>query len=565
MRTSKKILRSLFLYILPILCAGLLNTIWPPTPELTIIHFGVLSSLILECVYLQWCFSALRRFPQTQMRRGITLFVASFMLLGVLTIAKYNFTHPGSTTARYLWYAYYIPFTFAPTFLVRASLCFGKADDYRTKKRWILLFLPPALLSVGILTNDLHQLAFAFPNGLDVWEEDYTHEAIHVLALVWIALMALCAFVLIIHSAFSRRLFKTAWYPALIAAGMVLYYILYAFPGDHPVFQLIHKMFPLSSFTCIAGIMLWESFILARLVVSNRDYPAIFSASSLNAGLADNSFQVREISDRGIRPQPFQLQKAAKNGEVLLPDGDTLLKAQPVQGGWFYWTENITELRRMQKELDETADYLNEENAMMRISAEMDEGRRATMLKTQLYDRVTESLRPQLEKLNALLEHPSEDETAFRNMLKVCSVLLAYAKRRSYLLLEASQTPVFENEELPLCLEESVRALRIADVECSLAAQPGLSVTADDAVKLYEAFESAVEAALPALASADVALTQSESGGVLLRLALSVQTDDLTADATETLRQRFAKIRYKIECSEILIVPIWKGRGGCRR
>ncbi|MDR9824326.1 histidine kinase N-terminal 7TM domain-containing protein, partial [Vibrio sp. FNV 38] len=133
-------------------------TIWPPTPELKIIHFGVLSSLILECVYLQWCFSALRRFPQTQMRRSITLFVASFMLLSVLTIAKYNFIHPGSTTARYLWYAYYIPFTFAPTFLVRASLCFGKADDYRTKKRWILLFLPPALLSVGILTNDLHQL-----------------------------------------------------------------------------------------------------------------------------------------------------------------------------------------------------------------------------------------------------------------------------------------------------------------------------------------------------------------------------------------------------------------------
>ena len=562
MRTSKKVRNVFLLYVLPILCVGLLNTIYPPTPELMIIHFGVLASIVLECLFLQWCFSIQRRFPQKQMRRNITLFVVSFMLLGVLTIAKYNFIHPGSTTARYLWYAYYLPFTFAPTFLVRASLCFGKADDYRLPRKWDLLFLPPALFSAGVLTNDLHHLAFAFPNGFDTWEQDYTHGAIYYLAVVWIALMVLSVCLLVICSAFSRRLFKTAWLPALVAAVMLLYYTFYALPGNHPVFQLFHKMFPLSSFTCIAGIALWESFILARFVVSNRDYPAIFAASSLNAGLADNSFQVREISDRGVRPQPEQLQQAAKSGEVLLPNGDTLLKAQHVQGGWFYWTENIAELRRMQKELDETADYLSEENAMMRLSAEIDEGRRATMLKTQLYDHVTESLHPQLEQLNDMLQNPPEDETAFRNMLKVCSVLLAYAKRRSYLLLEANQTPVFEKEELPLCLEESVRALRLADVECSFAAQPGLPVAADDAVKLYEAFESAVEAALPTLASADVALSQSKSGSVLLRLTLGVQTDDLTADATETLRQRFAEIRYKTDCSEILIVPIWKSRGG---
>ena len=528
MRTSKKVRNSFLLYVLPILCAGLLNTIWPPTPELKIIHFGVLSSLILECVYLQWCFSAQRRFPQKQMRRSITLFVASFMLLGILSVAKYNFTFSGSTTARYLWYAYYVPFTFAPTFMLRASLCFGKADDYRLPKKWGLLFLPPALLSAGILSNDFHQLAFAFPNGFDAWEQDYTHGAVYSLALVWIALTVLCIFVLVIRSAFSRRLFKTAWLPALVAAGAVLYYIMYALPGNHPVFQLLHKMYQLSNFTCIAGIALWESFIFARLVVSNRDYPSIFAASSLNAGLADNSYQVKKISDRGVHPQPEQLQQAAKSDGLLLPDGDTLLKVQPVQGGWFYWIEHIAELHRMQKELEETADYLNEENAMMRLSAEIDEGRRAMMLKTQLYDRVTKSLHPQLEQLNTLLEHPPEDETAFRNMLKVCSVLLAYAKRRSYLLLEASQTPIFEKEELSLCLEESVRALRLADVDCSFTAQPGLPVAADDAVKLYEAFESAVEAALPALSSLAVSLTQ-DSGRTTLMLDAASMTEETTS------------------------------------
>ena len=519
MDISKNDLRRMAAYLIAVLFAGVLNTVNTVPPQWNILHLGVVSSIILNCVYLQWGVSARRRFPQKQMRSNVTLFTASLILLTVLRITKYAFTVKGTPAERYLWYAYYIPFMFGPTFMALASLCFGKSDNDKISKKWNWLFLPPGLIAVGILTNDLHQAAFRFPNGIGAWETDYTRGPIFFLAAGWIILMVLAFTVLAVRSTLSRRLLRTAWLPCLIAAFIALYLFLYA--TVDPEKNLLKQFFNVSDFICISSIALLESFVIARVIVSNKDYPAIFAASSLNAGLADNELGVRQVSSNGARPQPDQL-AAALNGEILLPDGDTLLKARPVQGGWFYWTENIAELRRLREALEDTADYLNEENAMMRLASEIDEGRRATAQQTQLYDCVTQSLRPQLDRMNALLNDLPSDEEGFHKTLKLIGVLLAYAKRRSFLLLEANKTQVFSKEELPLCFEESIRALRLADVKCEYAAAPGVAVSTQNAVAMYEAFEAVIELALPVLTELKLTLMQSDGGPAELDLTLKI-------------------------------------------
>ena len=72
-----------------------------------------------------------------------------------------------------------------------------------------------------------------------------------------------------------------------------------------------------------------------------------------------------------------------------------------------------------------TADYLEEENAMLRASAGIEEGRRKTEAQTKLYDRVTESLRPQLDKLDALLRALPQDEDGFREAMITADILVA--------------------------------------------------------------------------------------------------------------------------------------------
>ena len=540
---SRKILRNSLLYLLPLLCAGILNLVDGVPFRLNLwdrgvfqlVHSGVLASLLIEAVYIQWAFSIRRRFPQKQMRGNTTLFAAAFILLSIFPVVKYSFVTQGGTAARHLWYAYYIPLTFGPPFMVHASLYFGKPDDYRLPKKWRWTYLPAALLSLGILTNDFHQLAFVFTDGLDNWEVRYSHGILYYLAFVWGSLGLLTVIVLAIRSTFSRRLFKNAWLPLVVLTMMALYPVLYDSHGSKPL--LLQDVFEMNDFICISCVALWESFVAARIIVSNSDYPAIFAVSSLNAGLADGEWNVRQVSARGVRPQPEELRKA-QNGETLLPDGDTLLKARAVAGGWFYWTEDVTELRRLRGELSETADYLEEENAMLRVSAQIEEGRRKTAEQTKLYDRVTEVIRPQLDALDQLLRDLPPEEEAFRERMKTAGVLIAYVKRRSSLLL-AGSNKTFTGTEMGLCFEESVRALRLAGIPCELAVDKDVLLPAQTADLLYEIFETAAERGLTALRSVRVALKAQPGNRVAMELTLEGAPIPLTEPELADLRQLF--------------------------
>ena len=168
---SKKALRTLLIYLALLIAAGALS-LYNVNRQLVFPH-GLIRSFLENAIFLHWLFSARRRFPQKQMRLHVTLFVASFMVLNFLMTAKYCFTQQDSVAQRYLWYAYYTTFVFGPLFMFHASLYFGKPDDHVVSGRWNWMYLPPALISVGVLTNDWHQLAFHFNSGFAHWNDDY--------------------------------------------------------------------------------------------------------------------------------------------------------------------------------------------------------------------------------------------------------------------------------------------------------------------------------------------------------------------------------------------------------
>ena len=532
MRFGKRSVFRFFSYLVPLSLAGLavvsehyLEFRWG------YLHGCVTKSVFISLVLLEWILSVRRRFPQKQLRSNVTAFAVLFMLLELLSTVKYCMVTRGGTAARWLWYAYYLPLVFAPLFMFYAALCFGKSDDFKISKKWYWLMLPAALLSGGVLCNDRHQLAFRFPNGFENWEAGYTHGILYFLASGWAVLGLLSVIVLMIRSTYDRRLMKKLWIPGTVLVLMAIYPLLYAYPGREVGF--LQKIFEMNDFICVSCVVLWESLVAARVIVSNSDYPAIFAASSLRAGLADRDFRVRQTSANAISPQPEELRKA-QNGELLLPDGDTLLKVRQVRGGWFYWTEDISDLRRLNEELEDTAGYLTEENDMMRLSVELDEEKKRTAAQTRLIDSITESLRPQLEQLGAWMQDAPEDEHAFRASLKKASVLLAYVKRRGNLLMQADEYSMLNGEELRLCFEESARALRQAGVACSVAADGQIRISVQTAAALYEAFETALECVLPVLNEMQVTLETKNGGSLTLHVTAQTQTavrSDKTFDA----------------------------------
>lgn len=557
---SKKALRTFILYFVLLNAAGVVNSLsslnrWGTPAQ-------IVFNLLLNTVYLHWCFSARRRFPQKQMRLYITLFVGAFIALNLLKVAKYNFVAKGGDLERWLWYAYYVTFVFGPLFMFHASLYFGKPDDHRISRRWYWMYLPAGLIALGVVTNDLHGLAFRFDSGMANWNDDYTHGVMYHLAALWMLAMLAGVIVLAVRSTVSRRLFKTAWLPLAVLALAALYRIEYSFlPGRGTVLQ---AMFEFPDFVCLGSILVWESFAIARIIPSNNSYPAIFAASSLNAGLADGEFNVRQTSVNAITPSAEQLKAAAEN-DLILNDGDTLLKARAVQGGWFYWTEDISELRRLREQLNDTADYMTEENAMLRLSAEIEEDRKKTAEKTRLYDEVTEALRPQITELLELAKTAPEEEEAFVLSMQRAALTVAYAKRRSNLLLLANAMPFISGEELGLCLEESAKALRLAGKPCVISVVPGIKISSDAADALYATFEAALEHTFGTLRSVGVTLTQPDKDSAVFSLTLEGVTSLLPEGEVNALKRRLPNSYTVFEdrgCLSITVKNHVEGEGG---
>ena len=545
---SKRALRTLLIYLVLLSGAGILS-IYTLNHQLGVPY--ILIRVFLEnAIFLHWLFSARRRFPQKQMRRHVTLFVAAFMILNLMMTAKYCFTQQDSVVQRYIWYAYYTTFVFGPLFMFHASLYFGKPDDYVISRRWNWMYLPPALISVGVLTNDWHQLAFRFNSGFANWNDDYSHGIVYHLAALWMLAMLLGVIVLAVRSTQSRHLFKTAWLPLAVLAVAALYRFKYSFLPQNGLWWM-QTMYEFPEFVCLGSIAVWESFVIARIIVSNNNYPSIFAASSLRAGLADSSFQVRQTSAQAICPTAAQL-KAAKENDMVLPDGDTLLKVRPVQGGWFYWIEDIAALRRLREQLDDTADYLSEENAMLRMSAEIEEGRKKTAEQTKLYDNVTEALRPQLKALRDLMETAPKEEAAFQDTMQKAALMVAYTKRRSNLLLLADSSRYFSGEELNLCLEESAKVLRLAGKPCDLSVDKNLQITSQTADRLYEAFERVAENAFPALRSMSVILRSAGEDRVMLELTIETPEGPLLAGQLADLSQSSVDISVNLVDGKVI-------------
>lgn len=90
------------------------------------------------------------------------------------------------TTGSIMWYLFYLPLIFIPTFYYNCSEYLLKKDN--NKKRIIAIGISIILLLL-VITNDSHQLVFKILNE----NNDYIHKWGYYLVCIWIFLLLIMA------------------------------------------------------------------------------------------------------------------------------------------------------------------------------------------------------------------------------------------------------------------------------------------------------------------------------------------------------------------------------------
>ena len=527
-RTQRLTLAAAALFLL----AGVLHesdSLLPPP-------FQAYAFLTVSVIYIgliiAWAISIRQRIMDASVRE--LLFATS--MLGVVWMlqrtCKYRFFTELHIT-QILWYLSYLQQIFAPLLAFLAALCLGRAQDAPLPRRWYLLLIPASLMFLGVMSNDLHQLAFRFPQPRLHEADSYTHGPLYFLIVAWGMGLTAASMALLFRKCRVANSRRYIWLPgAVFAAGFAA-----------SLLSLFHILsaYKVPELLCATFIATWECCIRLGLVPSNANYASYFSASTISAQIVDSNDVIAYQSATSLSLTREQ-RRRAQDGAVFL-DADTRLHCHPVRGGRVYWTDDVAQINRIRRRLAEVGELLAEDNELMR--AENEARRQQAQLEEQnrLYDGMLPTVRPQLCRISALLDGLEPDAPDFDRRIALSCVYGAYVKRRCNLALLPEGTPAVPLQELALCIRESLGCLPAIRAAAALRVQGDAPQSPDAILLAYDFFEAAVESALPSLSALLVNL-RGDPDGLTLRMTMEDVRAPLSQDwEAARLRQLHAALR----------------------
>ena len=223
-------------------------------------------------------------------------------------------------------------------------------------------------------------------------------------------------------------------------------------------------------------------------------------------------------------------------------DQHTLLKGHPVEKGYVFWQEDITELVEVADALQITQSELRDTGDVLKAESEQ----RARWLRlteqNRLYDLIEQQTACQMQLLDRLLGELRNAENLERakRILGQIVVIGTYIKRRSNLIFVSGQRQTVAAEELRLCLSESISNLRLYGVECQANLELKGQLRQETAYMVYDLFEAIVEATLPELSSLLFYAGAQDD-------AVSVRIGVLGGEENAELQKRFPRLSQETD------------------
>ena len=497
--------------------------------------FSYLRSFIYIGLYAAWGLSVRQKIVQRQVKVYLTGVSVLLVLWMTLRTAKY-FIFWQPTAVRYFWYMFYLPMLFVPMLAVLIAMSLGKPNNYRLPKSTLALWIVSGVMFTLVMTNDLHQFVFTFPDGAAVWtDKEHGYAFLYYPIIGWQIICAVAALVIMLFNCRIPSGKRRLW-PAMPMALSVLYCALY-----YLGVPWLRKAFgDITAFQSLMYVLTFEACIACGYIHSNSRYAELFALSvGTSAEITDGDFNVR-YKALNTKPISKEDMKRAKEHPFSL-GGGLLLHTMPVSGGYAVWTEDASALLEMKDELKSLSEELKERNDLLRYEYKREAKRRVVEEQNRLYDLLQSATQRQIDsiaKLTKEYQRVSEsDPERAKILLTEIAVLCSYIKRRKHLTLLTDRDYKVSANELERAFSESLQTLKLLSVSGTLYVESGLPMLSGrTAAAVFDFYEEVIEADLENLKSIQVSFGDADG----LRLSLNVRcTKNLSAMAAQRPNMRY--------------------------
>lgn len=540
MLLTKAAKRNIALFVAAFLVLGVLRVLLF-RKDFTFSFCQIFSSVLT----ILWGITVCKRITNKRLRSFMLGIAALLLLQFVLQFSRYDLFDGDITPQRYLWYAYYIPMTALPLLLFFLAVYTHRPQDKPLPRRYILLIIIGAVLVLGVLTNDLHFWFKSFPGG--VMDDNGQEKSGWLYYIISVFIFGLYAFSFAIiqkknHRYVARKYRWIAVVPLLIG---LTYFLLYPLDIGHRFFPTrIWHIWQLGEMQGFCIVAMLEACVQTGMIPANRGYEMLFSAAELPAVILDGA------------GKPIYQTAAAQLPFVKIEN--TKIVSNPIQGGSVEYTVDIKQVQELNRQLAERAQQIETRNAYIAEETRIKQEQSELETKNRLYERVSAIVKPQLEQIDKILSAP---EGCGNKELARIAVLNAYIKRRSNMeLLAAAGTLTIV--ELASAVTESLDYVKLCGVNTATGSVGVGSYPAPMVIAAYEQIEEITEESLDTLSDMIVTI-RSDKRRLIVRMMLKAENFSYETNGSRLDVAGFSrKVSITKENEDMIIVLTFTEGGG---
>ena len=463
--------------------ANVMSRLFGPVPDslMTALNYVILTGLLLF-----WIRSVRERLLPSAAKSSVLCAALLLLLYMLMRIFRYRFAVE-PFVMRHVIYAYWIPQMLVPALFLMTCIRIGRGERKEQKQWEDLLLIPASALAAVVLTNDLHRLVYNPKMDLSGFAVDsgtYTYGPLFYLLYVWMIFTFTTGLVFLIREAghMPKRALRDLLLIIALWTGALLFLILYMQR------YTVYRPFNSPEVQTFGLLGIFEVCIRHRLIPYNENYSGFFRTLKLPVLITDRQLQPAYSTNTGLTAGKEEL-KAALTSPVAL-EGDYVLHGKEIRAGYAFWAENESGIRRAQEKLQEANETIEQENDLIRAETEQKEKEAVLQARHRIYHEIAEELYPVQKQISELLDSAEPGTDGFREKIAKVSVLNAYVKRKTNLLLLASENDRLSIGELALALKESAYYLTLLGLQTTARIPENGTLPADRITALYDAFES---------------------------------------------------------------------------
>lgn len=422
-------------------------------PDLRIRHYIVYAGYVFLIVV--WVLSLRSRVTQRTIYRFL-LGEAVLMWMG-LTIRFVQDAFLQENLPLLRLSGYFVSATLLPIFLMGffASLGLGQGENYQLPKKWYWIFLPVLFLTALLLTDAKHHFVFRIlPEETEPNIFFHPGIGLYLICAMAVLLILMRAIVIYQRNKISPKQYTLSRFLPLAQVSLLAIYMI---PYLISSFYRTPEIIEFFAGIYYLEVLSWELYILTSLVPVNMEYTGIFEYATVGMQITDENGRQILCSQNADSLTGSLFEQLKQEKKLVFPDKELILHENG--GTCFVWRKDIRQLQEVISMMKNAESELSHEGMLLQEEIRVRTEETKVTVQNQIYSLLSEEVVSQLVMMREIAKkcRMCTDNLQFYRILFVIGT---YVKRRCNLRLIEQECGSIPAEDIRLCFQDMVFALR---------------------------------------------------------------------------------------------------------